>query len=127
LELNKELEWSPQIWMGVSVETAKYKYRIEDLRETGAYVKFLSLEPLLASLGKLNLRGIDWAIVGGESGPGARHIAPDWVTEIRDQCVTAGVAFFFKQWGGVQKKKTGRKLEGRTWDEMPADAALVVL
>ena len=127
LELSKELEWAPQIWMGVSVETEKYKYRIDDLRNTRAHVKFLSLEPLLGSLGKLNLRGIDWAIVGGESGPGARAMDPEWVTEIRDQCVRADVAFFFKQWGGVQKKKTGRTLEGRTWDEMPADAELVVL
>ena len=127
LELSKELAWSSQIWMGVSVETEKYKYRIDDLRKTDAQVKFLSLEPLLGSLGKLNLRGIDWAIVGGESGPGARFVDSTWVTEIRDQCVRAGVAFFFKQWGGVQKKKTGRTLEGRTWDQMPADAELVVL
>jgi protein gp37 len=127
LELSKELEWAPQIWMGVSVETEKYKYRIDDLRETSAHVKFLSLEPLLGLLGKLNLRGIDWAIVGGESGPGARRINSDWVTGIRDQCITARVPFFFKQWGGVQKKKAGRTLEGRTWDEMPVDAELVVL
>jgi protein gp37 len=127
LELSKELEWSPHIWMGVSVETEKYKYRIDDLRKTGAHVKFLSLEPLLNSLGKLNLRGIDWAIVGGESGPGARLVNRDWVTEIRDQCVRANVAFFFKQWGGVQKKKNGRTLEGRTWDQMPASTELVVL
>lgn len=127
LELSKELAWSPQIWMGVSVETEKYKYRIDDLRKTDAQVKILSLEPLLGSLGKLNLRGIDWAIVGGESGPGARFMDSTWVTEIRDQCVRAGVAFFFKQWGGVQKKKTGRTLEGRTWDQMPANTEVVVL
>lgn len=120
LELKRQLEWAPQIWMGVSVENNKYKFRIDDLRETSAHVKFLSLEPLLGPLGKLNLRGIDWAIVGGESGPGARLVDAEWVTEIRDQCLEAGVAFFFKQWGGVQKKKTGRTLEGRTWDEMPA-------
>ena len=127
LELSNELEWSPQIWMGVSIETEKYKYRIDDLRKTGAYVKFLSLEPLLGSLGRLNLRGIDWAIVGGESGPSARPLNAEWVTEIRDQCIRSGVAFFFKQWGGVQKSKTGRTLEGRTWDQMPVDAELVVL
>jgi protein gp37 len=127
LELSDQLEWSTQIWMGVTVETEKYKHRIDDLRKTGANVKFLSLEPLLGSLGKLNLRGIDWAIVGGESGPGARSVDPSWVTEIRDQCVNAGVAFFFKQWGGVQKKKTGRSLDGRTWDEMPANLELAVL
>lgn len=127
LELSKKLEWAPQIWMGVSVENERYDYRIEDLRKTGAHVKFLSLEPLLGPLRNLNLRGIDWAIVGGESGPGARAIDQAWVTEIRDQCLAADVPFFFKQWGGVQKKKAGRTLEGRTWDEMPADAELVVL
>jgi protein gp37 len=127
LELSNELEWSPQIWMGVSVETDKYKHRIDDLRETGAHVKFVSLEPLLSSLGKLNLRGIDWAIVGGESGPGARPLNAEWVTEIRDQCIRSGVAFFFKQWGGVQKSKTGRTLEGRTWDQMPTNGELVVI
>jgi protein gp37 len=119
LELSPRLQWAPHIWMGVSVENADYVDRIDDLRKTGAHVKFLSLEPLLGPLHKLNLRGIDWAIVGGESGPGARPVDPDWVTGLRDQCVHAGVAFFFKQWGGVQKKKTGRELEGRTWDEMP--------
>ena len=124
LELSKELKWAPQIWMGVSVESEKHTYRIDDLCKTGAQVKFLSLEPLLGPLPKLNLRGIDWAIVGGESGPGARPVDPEWVTEIRDQCQRAHVAFFFKQWGGVQKKKTGRTLEGRTWDEMPVDAEL---
>jgi protein gp37 len=127
LELSKKLEWAPQIWMGVSVENEKYTYRIDYLRRTDAHVKFLSLEPLLGPLRSLNLRGIDWAIVGGESGPGARAIDQVWVTEIRDQCLAANVPFFFKQWGGVQKKKTGRTLEGRTWDEMPADAELVVL
>ena len=113
--------------MGVSVETEKFKFRIDDLRQTGAHVKFLSLEPLLGSLGKLNLRRIDWAIVGGESGPGARPLDSEWVTDIRDQCVKAGVAFFFKQWGGVQKKKTGRTLEGRTWDEMPVQIELAMV
>jgi protein gp37 len=127
LKLSKVLEWAPQIWMGVSVETAKYKFRIDDLRNTRAHVKFLSLEPLLGSLGKLNLRGIDWAIVGGESGPGARLVDSNWVTEIRDQCVKAGVAFFFKQWGGVQKKRTGRTLEGRTWDQMPVQIELAAV
>lgn len=127
LELGKELPWAPQIWMGVSVETEKYKFRIDDLRKTSAHVKFLSLEPLLGSLGKLSLRGIDWAIVGGESGPGARRLDSEWVTDIRDQCVRAGVAFFFKQWGGVQKKKTGRTLEGRTWDEMPVQIELAMV
>jgi protein gp37 len=127
LELSEELDWSPQIWMGVSVENEKYRYRIDDLRKTRAHVKFLSLEPLLGPLSKLDLSGIDWVIVGGESGPGARAVDIEWITEIRDQCAAFGVAFFFKQWGGVQKRKTGRTLDGRTWDEMPADTELVVL
>jgi protein gp37 len=126
-ELSKELKWAPQIWMGVSVETEKYTFRIDDLRKTGAHIKFLSLEPLLGPLGKLNLLGVDWAIVGGESGPGARVVDPEWVTDIRNQCLKAGVPFFFKQWGGVQKSKTGRTLEGRTWDQMPAEAELISL
>jgi protein gp37 len=124
LSLSNELKWAPQIWMGVSVENEKYAERIDELRKTGAHVKFLSLEPLLGPLRKLKLRGIDWVIVGGESGPGARQIEPAWVMDLRDQCVKSGVAFFFKQWGGVQKSKTGRSLEGRTWDEMPEFAVL---
>ena len=127
LKLSRKLKWAPQIWMGVSVENEEFINRIDDLRNCAAHVKFLSLEPLLGPLRKLNLRGIDWAIVGGESGPGARPINPDWVKEIRDQCVRAGVPFFFKQWGGVQKNRTGRTLEGRTWDEMPIGAELIVL
>jgi protein gp37 len=124
LELSPRLEWAPQIWMGVSVENKDYTDRIDHLRKTDAYVKFLSLEPLLGPLHKFNLKGIDWAIVGGESGPGARPVDSAWVTDIRDQCLRAGVAFFFKQWGGVQKKKTGRELEGRTWNEMPELAVI---
>jgi protein gp37 len=119
-DLSPRLPWAPHIWMGVSVENEDYTFRIDDLRATRAHVKFLSLEPLLGPLHGLDLRNIDWAIVGGESGPGARPIDPAWVTDIRDQCQAADVAFFFKQWGGVQKKRTGRELEGRTWDEMPA-------
>jgi protein gp37 len=125
LELSPSLQWEPQIWMGVSVENEEYLDRIDHLRQTEAQVKFLSLEPLLGPLHGLRLSGIDWVIVGGESGPGARPVDPAWITDIRDQCVRAGVAFFFKQWGGVQKKRNGRNLEGRTWDEMPA--ALVTL
>lgn len=117
--LSEALPWAPQIWMGVSVENADYVHRIDLLRETDAHVKFLSLEPLIGPLPNLNLEGIDWAIVGGESGPKARPIKPEWVLDIRDQCQAAGVPFFFKQWGGKNKKKTGRILEGRTWDEMP--------
>jgi protein gp37 len=118
-KLSPELKWAPHIWTGVSVESEKYLDRIDYLRDTGAHIKFLSLEPLLGPLRKMNLRGIDWAIVGGESGPGARPVDPAWVIEIRDQCIEVGVRFFFKQWGGVFKKRTGRELEGRTWDEMP--------
>jgi protein gp37 len=120
LELSPQLQWEPQIWMGVSVENENYLDRIDCLRRTGAHVKFLSLEPLLGPLRRIKLRGIDWVIVGGESGPGARPVDPKWVTGIRDQCVRADVPFFFKQWGGVMKKKTGRTLDGRTWDEMPS-------
>lgn len=121
-ELSKYLEWSPNIWMGVSVESQKYVHRIDDLRQTNAKVKFLSLEPLLGSLRNLNLTDIDWVIVGGESGYGARSIKEEWVLKIREQCQNFNVPFFFKQWGGVNKKKTGRILEGRTWDEMPMTA-----
>jgi protein gp37 len=113
------LAWPSNVWMGVSVESAPYTRRIELLRQTGAAVKFLSIEPLLEALPNLNLTGIDWVIVGGESGPGARVMNVNWVTDIRDQCGRANVAFFFKQWGGSRKKSTGRELEGRTWDEMP--------
>jgi protein gp37 len=120
LDLDPQLPWKPHIWMGVSVENHRFVHRIDHLRRTRAAVKFLSLEPLLGPLDGLDLSGIDWVIVGGESGPGARPMDPAWVTSIRDQCRTAGVAFFFKQWGGVFKKRTGRELEGRTWDEMPA-------
>ncbi len=119
-ELSPKIEWPENVWMGVSVETEKYTFRIDHLRRTGAKVKFLSLEPLLGPLHHLNLKGINWAIVGGESGPGARPLDPAWVTDIRDECQKARVPFFFKQWGGVQKKRAGRTLEGRTWDEMPA-------
>lgn len=118
-ELAPELPWAPHIWMGVSVENADYLPRIERLCATPAHVKFLSLEPLLGPLPALNLAGIDWVIVGGESGPGARPMDRAWVVDIRDQCLVAGVAFFFKQWGGVNKKRTGRLLDGKTWDEMP--------
>lgn len=120
LELDRAIPWASHIWMGVSVENARFVHRIDHLRATGARVKFLSLEPLLGPLRSLDLRGIHWVIVGGESGPRARPMERSWVMEIRDQCRAAGVAFFFKQWGGVFKSRTGRELEGRTWDEMPA-------
>lgn len=114
-----ELPWPPNVWMGVSVETSQYTWRIDRLRSTPAMVKFISFEPLLGPLGPLNLHDIHWAIVGGESGPGARPMDPQWVRAIHKQCVSRDVAFFFKQWGGVHKKKTGRRLDGRTWDQMP--------
>lgn len=110
--------------MGVSVENSDYTARIEYLRQTGAHTKFLSLEPLLGAIPNLNLTSINWVIVGGESGPGARPIQREWVTDIRDQCLVAKVPFFFKQWGGVNKKKTGRTLEGRTWDQLPESAPI---
>jgi protein gp37 len=119
LQLDPELEWADHIWMGVTVENTDCRDRISDLRQTGAAIKFLSLEPLLGALPGLDLAGIDWVIAGGESGPGARPMDPNWVTDIRDQCVEASVPFFFKQWGGTNKKKAGRILEGRTWDQMP--------
>ena len=123
LSLSPKLDWAPNIWQGVSVEDQRVVHRIDDLRQTGAAIKFLSLEPLIGPLRDLRLDGIDWVIAGGESGPGARPMDPAWVTDIRDQCVRAGVPFFFKQWGGVQKKRTGRLLDGRTWDEMPRAVA----
>jgi protein gp37 len=119
LELSPSIDWPENVWMGVSVENQDYEFRIDHLKQTGARVKFLSLEPLLGSLQKLNLRGIDWVIVGGESGPGARPMETEWVLEIKEQCMKAGVPFFFKQWGGFNKKKAGRRLQGRTWDELP--------
>lgn len=122
-QLNSALNWQPQIWMGVSIESEDYVFRADDLRNTGAQIKFLSIEPLLGPLHKLKLNGIDWVIVGGESGPGARPINPDWVRDLRDRCKREGVAFFFKQWGGVLKSRTGRSLDGRTWDQMPATPA----
>lgn len=121
--LDGALPWAPHIWMGVSVENARFVRRIDHLRSTHAHVKFLSIEPLLGPLPRLDLRGIQWVIVGGESGPRARPMQHSWVLDIRDQCRAAGVAFFFKQWGGVFKSRTGRELEGRTWDEMPQSTA----
>ncbi len=118
-QLSPRLPWPANVWMGVSVESERYLPRIDGLRATGAQVKFLSLEPLLGPLPNMDLTGIHWAIVGGESGPGARPMDEAWVTDIQRQCQRAGTAFFFKQWGGTNKKKTGRLLNGRTYDEMP--------
>jgi protein gp37 len=123
-ELSPYLEWADNIWMGVSVENKDYVYRIDDLKKTGAKIKFLSVEPLLGQIPKMNLKGINWVIFGGESGPGARPLEREWGIGVRDQCKKAKVPFFFKQWGGVQKKKAGRLLDGRTWDEMPREINL---
>jgi protein gp37 len=125
VELSPLLTWTENIWMGVTVESAVYKNRIDALRASGAFVKFLSLEPLLGDLGELDLVGIDWVIVGGESGPGARPMSPQWVRNIKSQCIRRDLPFFFKQWGGINKKKSGRMLDGRTWDQMPASATLL--
>jgi protein gp37 len=123
-ELSSRIEWPDNVWMGVSVESERYVHRIDALRTTDARVKFLSLEPLLGPLPGLDLRGIDWVIVGGESGPHARGMNPAWVRDLRAQCEHASVAFFFKQWGGPNKKHTGRELDGRTWDELPPTRSL---
>lgn len=120
LELAPQIDWPQNVWMGVSIENADYAFRIDHLRQTDAHIKFLSLEPLLGPIPNLNLDNIDWVIVGGESGPKARPMLEEWVTEIRDQCIFADVPFFFKQWGGVQKRRAGRELDGITWDEMPS-------
>lgn len=134
LDLSPQLTWSKNIWQGVSVESADYRFRIDHLRKTGANIKFLSLEPLLGPLGELNLTGIHWAIVGGESGPGARSMLADWARGIRIQCMQANVAFFFKQWGHLRNNpvmsdptakenggsaKGGRTLDGFVWSQMP--------
>jgi protein gp37 len=125
LEFDAQLNWTKNIWMGVSVENEKVMNRIDYLRQTHAQIKFLSAEPLIGALPNMNLEGIDWVIVGGESGTGKiRPMLQEWVEDIQNQCVTQGAAFFFKQWGGANKKKTGRLLNGQTFDEMPAQLAI---
>ena len=119
LEYSNELEWPDNVWMGVTVETSSYVSRIDDLRKTNAFIKFISIEPLLSPLHNLDLTGINWVIVGGESGPKSRPMNPEWPKEIKNQCKEQGVPFFFKQWGGTNRKKNGRLLEGSTWDELP--------
>jgi len=118
-EVACSLFWPQNVWMGVSIENQACTDRIDHLRRVPAAVRFLSVEPLLGRIRKLPLKDIDWVIVGGESGPNARPIDPNWVREIRNECVLANVPFFFKQWGGVIKSTTGRVLDGRTWDELP--------
>lgn len=121
--LGSRLEWPPNVWMGVSIESGRYTFRADHLRTIGASVRFLSIEPLLGPLPELDLDGIQWVIVGGESGRGARPVEASWVRDIRDQCLDAGVDFFFKQWGGRTPKAGGRELDGRTWDAMPVPRA----
>ena len=119
VQMQRRLHWTTNIWLGVSIESERWLGRLPLLKETEAHVKFLSLEPLLGPLREIPLDGIDWVIAGGESGPGARPMEADWVRDIRDQCASSGVPFFFKQWGGVFKKKTGRTLDNREWNQMP--------
>jgi protein gp37 len=119
LELDSKIHWPPNVWMGVSVENSDYTFRIDHLKATSAALKFLSLEPLIGPLNVLNLIGIHWVIAGGESGPGARPAVEEWVIDIQQQCLAMGIPFFFKQWGGSNKKRAGRILQGRIWDEMP--------
>jgi protein gp37 len=123
-EVAASLPWPSNVWFGTSVESEQVTDRITHLRQVPAAVRFLSCEPLLGPLPRLALKGIGWVIVGGESGPGARPMNEAWVRQIRDQCVRKDVPFFFKQWGGVQKKKYGRELDERTWDELPVTAMM---
>jgi protein gp37 len=122
VELSPKLPWPPNVWMGVSVENERFVSRIGHLRETGAAIKFISFEPLLGPIQDVNLEGIDWVIAGGESGPGARPMKEEWVIGTRDQCLKSNTPFFFKQWGGVNRKKAGRTLENRMWSQMPSTA-----
>ena len=118
-EYNKYLNWTDNIWMGVTIESQDYLHRIDDLRKTNAITKFISFEPLLSDINNLNLKGIDWVIAGGESGPKARAVKEEWILQIKDACISQNVPFFFKQWGGFNKKKSGRLLLQREWNQMP--------
>jgi len=118
-EISHKLKWPENVWMGVSVENSDYKFRISNLQKVPAAVRFLSVEPLLGPVPRLSLQGIDWVIVGGESGPKAREMKVEWVKSIRDKCISYDIPFFFKQWGGTRKSKTGRQLDGRTWQDLP--------
>jgi protein gp37 len=123
-ELSPRLTWPDNVWMGVTVESSDYTRRIDHLRQTGAAVKFISFEPLLSPIPCVDLTDIDWVILGGESGPGARRMPREWAIDIRDQCLAAQVPFFFKQWGGVNKKANGRTLENRIWSQRPETAIM---
>lgn len=125
LDFSRKIEvWPDNVWVGVTIEAKEYKKRIDYLKEIDASVKFLSCEPLLNDLGMLNLEGINWVIVGGESGFNARQICSEWATNIRDQCLSRNIPYFFKQWGGINKKAAGRFLEGKEWNQMPIEAFL---
>lgn len=124
-EFAGELDWPPNVWMGVSVENRRFVHRADHLREVSAAVRFVSAEPLLGPLDDLDLDQIDWLIVGGESGPRYRPMREEWATDLRDRCLEEEVAFFFKQWGGLRSKSGGRELQGRTWSQMPEAKALV--
>ncbi len=126
LKYSHELKWSKNIWIGVTVENQDNINRVDFLREVNATVKFLSIEPLIGKIENLNLKNIDWVIVGGESGPGARPMKEEWVLNLKEQCINQNTHFFFKQWGGVNKKKNGRLLDGQTWDEMPIREELLL-
>lgn len=123
MQLAPQLDWPKNLWMGVSVETRRYTFRIKHLRTVPAAVRFISAEPLLGPLGEIDLEGVQWVIAGGESGPNARPVEHEWATELRDVCTGAGVAFFFKQWGGRTPKAGGRELDGEYWDELPVRSA----
>jgi protein gp37 len=127
VELAPALDWHPNVWMGVTIENRRFVRRADYLREVDAAVRFISAEPLLGPLEGLDLGGIDWLIAGGESGPKSRPVREEWLLELRDRCAAEGVAFFFKQWGGLRSKSGGRLLQDRTWDEMPAPVKVPVL
>jgi protein gp37 len=123
-ELSPRLPWPGNLWMGVTVESNRYFSRIDDLRAVPSAVRFLSCEPLLSSLEGIDLAGIDWVIAGGESGPKARPMKPEWARDLRDSCSRQGTAFFFKQWGGANRRATGRRLDGRLYSEVPPQLAV---
>jgi len=118
-DLKDKINWTSNIWLGVTVESDEYTHRIDHLRESGAHIKFLSIEPMLSAIPNMNLTNVDWVIVGGESGTNPRPIEKEWVTDIKNQCLKTFTPFFFKQWGGKNKKKNGRELDGKIYDELP--------
>jgi protein gp37 len=124
-EMSERLPWPDNVWVGVTIENSDCAFRLEHLKSVPAALRFLSMEPLLGPVANMNLEGIDWVIVGGESGPGARPMAKEWILDIRKQCNHAGVSFFFKQWGGINKKRTGRLIDGKLYDDMPRRIACV--